>query len=1146
MNEEELMRMVVRLIGDTDSYQKMFQLAADEAAKLQKVTDDLTRTEKLKDEAIARGVEVTKSVERASEAYSREMKELNSLLKNGEITQETYARATAQSKEALKSSSSAFRTVESSADRYEREVKDLQQAVKVGAITQKEYNRNLKLSKAAYREAGNAATRYGQTIRNIGSAAFLRVTAPILGLGAAATFAGVEIQTAFAGVRKTVDVTEDQLQSLKQEFEDFITQGAPFSLTELLGTAETAGQLGIDFENIVDFTKTVENLRLASNLGEEAGESLARIANITGLPQAEFSNLGSSIVALGNTTATTERDIVNMTLRLAGAGRQVGLSVPQITALSASLSSVGIEAEAGGTAFSQLFLNLTKQVATGGKELEAFAQTAGMTIEDFSDLFRRDAAGAVTTLLRGLNKLKGDKAVLALEAMGIEGIRLTDALLRSSGAVDLMTDAMATSEKAFAENTALTKEAEVRYTSFSGVVKNAKAQLSLIGAELFEVLEPALRAGIDIVKDFTGWFRDLSSSTKGWIVAAATVASAIPPLLIALGSLIIVGGNATLMFSTLSASVFTFSAVTKMATISVGWFTSALGLLTAPIAIVGGVILGLGAAFVLITGQGSTMAEKFSSSFDQLSNIATTAIDAIVASASAIGETISTSMEIPLKNLGTFFRPVLDFFVNLGGRVKELAGNFVELIDLTKLFSDLGEDESIISYFRSNMAAVTEFNRETERSIKLNKELQATLDKSASGEIKRIQSIIDPAEQISELEEYQSTVEKNLEGIANQIGSKQKEIDSQFSGFDRVIGNKNLELAEQTLKELEARRDQLRKESSKIRKLLAEGAVVPNVSQAVAQAPEVVVPPEVLDDVEKQAQAFEDRVKGIQQAIDAIGLEGVELELFELENLGMTEEQLEKLRPMLEEFQEKSKLQAETRKRKVDAERLIKQFLPPKEKFEARKKELESLLSEGLIDQSTFESALNNAQESLDKLTKDDHKISLKLEGLDAVEADSAEALAHINEFLDSGRDVKKITATTSVGGGGVAESAMNASGVPLVGGLPSNISVAGLDTSELTIPNLELGDVGSEWLVNAEAPSLESMQNASETLTQITGSSEASQIEPEDVAQSVAQSSDLDRDNGTLVRIATAIETLVDITDGRPIIELESSELTR
>ena len=80
MNEEELMRMVVRLIGDTESYQEMFKKAADEANKLAQVTKDLTRTEKLKDDAIERGVQVTRQVEKASEKYTRELKEMNSLL----------------------------------------------------------------------------------------------------------------------------------------------------------------------------------------------------------------------------------------------------------------------------------------------------------------------------------------------------------------------------------------------------------------------------------------------------------------------------------------------------------------------------------------------------------------------------------------------------------------------------------------------------------------------------------------------------------------------------------------------------------------------------------------------------------------------------------------------------------------------------------------------------------------------------------------------------------------------------------------------------------------------------------------------------------------------------------------------------------
>ena len=1073
MNEEELMRMVVRLIGDTESYQKMFQLAAEEAAKLQKVTDDLTRTEKLKDEAIARGVEVTKSVEQASEAYSREMKELNSLLKNGEIAQETYARSTQQSKEALKGSSSAFRTVESSADKYEREVEDLTQAVKVGAISQKQYNQNLKLSKAAYREAGNSATKYGQTIRNVGSASFLRVTAPILGLGAAATFAGVEIQTAFAGVKKTVDVTEGQLQSLKQEFQDFITRGnAPFSLTELLGTAETAGQLGIDFENIVDFTKTVENLKLASNLGEEAGESLARIANITELPQAEFSNLGSSIVALGNTTATTERDIVNMTLRLAGAGRQVGLSVPQITALSASLSSVGIEAEAGGTAFSQLFLNLTKQVATGGKELGAFAQTAGMTIEDFSDLFRKDAAGAVTTLLRGLNKLKGDKAVLALEDMGIEGIRLTDALLRSSGAVDLMADAMATSEQAFAENTALAKEAEVRYTSFSGVLKNAKAQLALVGAEIFNTIEPALRSGINLIKQFAGWFRGLSSSTKFWIISAAAVAASIPPILIGLGSLIIVGGNVALMFGTLSSGAIAFSTAGGVATVTVGGLTIALGALATKIALVGGALVGIGLAVWAANEIGKAVfgvnelnrqleeSKRLANEISKVRSSQFAEVDAAIAGTDDPAkkiEMLSEALDLADKNaagLSTSAEGARKRVEKLSTVWKLATGNKL----LTEAENELREVEAA----SSDASA---------RALELRKEL-------------------------SKLEEIniEVPVGVTLNQEDSEVAAFSNQVDKIVQQFESELASIGLDERATKIQGLEFQLLDLNKSEKEVAGIRSQIDTLKNLDTII----------DVKIQTQEITETVEKRIEEIKVATEAIGLDKVELEIFNLENLGATKKQLETVRPLLEEFEKKSDLQETARKRKADADKLIEQFLPPKEKFEKRKAELESLLNERLIDQSTFDSAVGEAEKTLDDLTKKDHKVNLGVNGLDAVEAGSAEALARVQEFLNSDRTSKEIKAP-------ISDVIADASG-------------AAQDASQVFF-----GVKPGQGLPG----SLQSFQDGSGDLTQptpITGTT----------------SSTVNENEGTLVRIATAIELLVDITDGRPIIELESSELTR
>lgn len=48
-----------------------------------------------------------------------------------------------------------------------------------------------------------------------------------------------------------------------------------------------------------------------------------------------------------NNFATTERDIVEMSNRLAAGGKIAGLTAPEILGLATAMSSVGIEAEAG-------------------------------------------------------------------------------------------------------------------------------------------------------------------------------------------------------------------------------------------------------------------------------------------------------------------------------------------------------------------------------------------------------------------------------------------------------------------------------------------------------------------------------------------------------------------------------------------------------------------------------------------------------------------------------------------------------------------------------------------------------------------------------------------------------------------------------
>ena len=197
--------------------------------------------------------------------------------------------------------------------------------------------------------------------------------------------ASTEFETAFTGVYKTVDGTTEQFEDIKTGIKD-LAREIPVSTTEIAGVAESAGQLGISAENILAFTEVMIKLGTATNLSSAEGASaLAKFANITKMSSDDYGRLGSTIVDLGNHFATTERDIVEMATRLASTGAVLGLSEAQILAIATALSSVGIEAEAGGSAFSKLLKNVAVGVA-GYPKIPNILEESGLTIDELKKL----------------------------------------------------------------------------------------------------------------------------------------------------------------------------------------------------------------------------------------------------------------------------------------------------------------------------------------------------------------------------------------------------------------------------------------------------------------------------------------------------------------------------------------------------------------------------------------------------------------------------------------------------------------------------------------------------------------------------------------------------------------------------------------
>ena len=387
----------------------------------------------------------------------------------------------------------------------------------------------------------NAEKRLKMTadrLTSIGKTMTMRVTAPIIAMGALVAKTGISLESAFIGVRKTVDATEAEFAALEQGF-DRLALRMPITIEQLYGVGEAAGQLGIETASILGFTETMAQLGVTTNISsQEAATALARFANITQMSQDNFDRLGATIVDLGNNFATTEAEIVEMSLRIASAGKIAGLTESEILGISAALSSVGVQAQAGGTSIQKVLINMTRAVAEGSKELAIFAKVSGRTAKEFAELFRRDAAEAFSSFIEGL-KRSGNSAFAVLEQLGLQDQRLIRSLLSLAGAGDLLSNSIKLGNKAWEDNTALIKEAELRFASTASQLRLFWNQVRLTAKSFKNILMPPVLDFLNnYVKPLLDVFKNLNDETKTSIVLYGLLASAIGPAILASGLLL--------------------------------------------------------------------------------------------------------------------------------------------------------------------------------------------------------------------------------------------------------------------------------------------------------------------------------------------------------------------------------------------------------------------------------------------------------------------------------------------------------------------------------------------------------------------------------------------------------------------------------
>ncbi|GEL67256.1 phage tail tape measure protein [Marinilactibacillus psychrotolerans] len=368
---------------------------------------------------------------------------------------------------------------------------------------------------------GGVLSKRGKQMSDFGDKMTTHVSLPIAAGVGLAVKAAVDWESAFTGVKKTNDEVVDSNGNVVYSYADLeeglrgLAKELPSTHAEIAGVAEAAGQLGIQTDNVKGFTKTMIDLGESTNMtADEAATAFARLANVTGMSQKDFDRLGSTVVDLGNNFATTESEITELALRLSGIGKQVGLSEADIVGIAAAMSSVGIEAEAGGTAMTMAMKKMQNAVSEGGKDLEGFADVAGMTAGEFAEAFEKDPARALQAFVEGLQRASDDGENLngVLGDLGIKGIRESDTLLRLAGNSELLGKALDQSGNAWEENSALSEEARKRYETTQAQLEMLRNEVIDLGIEFGGPLVEAFRDGITVARPFIERIAELAEA----------------------------------------------------------------------------------------------------------------------------------------------------------------------------------------------------------------------------------------------------------------------------------------------------------------------------------------------------------------------------------------------------------------------------------------------------------------------------------------------------------------------------------------------------------------------------------------------------------------------------------------------------------
>ncbi len=373
-------------------------------------------------------------------------------------------------------------------------------------------------------------------LTSIGRSMTMRVTLPIVGIGAAATKSFASFDDAMT---KSLAIMSDVTPAMRKEMELLATTISKRSVTSATNLAKSyffLASAGLSAEQSIAALATVErfavagafDMALATDLVTDAQSALGLTVKDA---QKNLENMTrvTDVLTGANTLANASTQQFSEALMRAGpAMKAYGIEVEEGTAVLAAYADQGKKAAEGGEMFGRMLRLMIKGFLDSREAWDRF----GVSIVDADDKMRplADIVRDLTDLLGGMGVTQKASA-LAMLGFQARSQQTILPLLGMGDAIELYNEKLLLMR-------GITQEIyEKQLKSFSSQMKIVWNNVKDVARQVGEILAPSILRLNELVLRATGFWDSLNDSVKRNAILYVAAAAAIGPVLLATGLL---------------------------------------------------------------------------------------------------------------------------------------------------------------------------------------------------------------------------------------------------------------------------------------------------------------------------------------------------------------------------------------------------------------------------------------------------------------------------------------------------------------------------------------------------------------------------------------------------------------------------------